>query len=259
MFGDNPVIIQQERFQASSVPLFLIHDGGGTITSYHSFGDLGRDLYGIYNPRFQDNEKWTSGIVEMAQEYVEMIKSISPANRIMLGGWSLGGLIALEMSHILANDLIINVVGLIMIDIVYPPAISAANLNPDVRDINLSRDIPVKQRQRMMKLIKEATASAKAYELPTWTSGSESDSSMDSISMPSPPPTVLLRAKDPVPSRRGTKIPNMLGWDSYEADLVKEVYEIPGHHFSIFDSVNIDQFTTSLRETCTLLENGIIV
>ena len=86
MFGDNPVIIQQERFQASSVPLFLIHDGGGTITSYYSFGDLGRDLYGIYNPRFQDGEKWTGNIVEMAQEYVEMIKSIDPGNRIMLGG-----------------------------------------------------------------------------------------------------------------------------------------------------------------------------
>ncbi|KAI7978697.1 hypothetical protein EIK77_010603 [Talaromyces pinophilus] len=86
MFGDNPVIIQQERFQASSVPLFLIHDGGGTITSYYSFGDLGRDLYGIYNPRFQDGEKWTGGIVQMAQEYVEMIKTIAPGNRIMLGG-----------------------------------------------------------------------------------------------------------------------------------------------------------------------------
>ncbi|PCG95661.1 Thioesterase [Penicillium occitanis (nom. inval.)] len=239
MFGDNPVIIQQERFQASSVPLFLIHDGGGTITSYYSFGDLGRDLYGIYNPRFQDGEKWTGGIVQMAQEYVEMIKTIAPGNRIMLGGWSLGGLIALEMSHILASDPTIDVVGLVMIDIVYPPAISSANLNPDVRDMNLSRDIPIKQRQRMIKLIKEATASAKAYKLPTWASDSESDSSMDSICKPGPPPAVLLRAKDPVPSRKGTKIPNMLGWDGYDADLVKSVYEIPGHHFSIFDSVNV--------------------
>lgn len=86
MFGDNPAIIQQERFQASSVPLFLVHDGGGTITSYYSFGDLGRDLYGIYNPRFQDGEKWSGGISEMAEEYVAMIKSIAPGNRIMLGG-----------------------------------------------------------------------------------------------------------------------------------------------------------------------------
>ncbi|KAI7978698.1 hypothetical protein EIK77_010604 [Talaromyces pinophilus] len=143
------------------------------------------------------------------------------------------------MSHILASDPTIDVVGLVMIDIVYPPAISSANLNPDVRDMNLSRDIPIKQRQRMIKLIKEATASAKAYKLPTWASDSESDSSMDSICKPGPPPAVLLRAKDPVPSRKGTKIPNMLGWDGYDADLVKSVYEIPGHHFSIFDSVNV--------------------
>lgn len=153
------------------------------------------------------------------------------------------------MSHILASDSAIDVVGLVMIDIIYPPAISSANLNPDIRDMNLSRDIPIKQRQRMIKLIKEATASAKAYKLPTWANDSESDSSMDSTSRPGPPPTVLLRAKDPVPSRKGTKIPNMLGWDGYEADLVKSVYEIPGHHFSIFDPVNVShsQFSPSVH------------
>ncbi|EED13573.1 conserved hypothetical protein [Talaromyces stipitatus ATCC 10500] len=257
MFGDNPVIIQQERLQVS-VPLFLIHDGGGTITSYYSFGNLGRDLYGIYNPRFQDNEKWTGGIGEMAKEYVKMIKSVSPGNKIILGGWSLGGLIALEMSHILANDFTVDVVGLIMIDIIYPPAITAANLQPDIRDMNLSRDIPTKQRQKIIKHIKEATASAKDYKLPTWANESRSDSSLDSISMASPPPTILLQAKEPVPSRKGSPIPHMLCWDMYEADLVKIVYEIPGHHFSIFDTINIDEFTTSLREACTLLENELI-
>lgn len=86
MYGDNPVVIQQERLQASSVPLYLIHDGGGTINSYLSFGDLGRDLYGIYNPRFQDNKKWTGGITEMAREYVEIIKESTTSNKILLGG-----------------------------------------------------------------------------------------------------------------------------------------------------------------------------
>lgn len=86
MQGENPVVIQQERFQASSVPLFLIHDGGGTITNYFAFGSLGRDLYGIYNPRFQNGQTWPGGIAEMAKEYVEMIKEISPSKTILLGG-----------------------------------------------------------------------------------------------------------------------------------------------------------------------------
>lgn len=86
MQGENPVVIQQERFQASSVPLFLIHDGGGTITNYFAFGSLGRDLYGIYNPRFQTGQTWPGGISEMAKEYVEMIKEISPSKTILLGG-----------------------------------------------------------------------------------------------------------------------------------------------------------------------------
>ncbi|CRG90800.1 hypothetical protein PISL3812_07845 [Talaromyces islandicus] len=257
MQGENPVVIQQERLQASSVPLFLIHDGGGTITNYFAFGNLGRDLYGIYNPRFQDGQTWPGGIAEMAKEYAEMVKEMSPSKKILLGGWSLGGFVALQMAHIFANDPIIKVEGLVMIESIFPRTITTANISIDKKDINFPLGTPIKTRQRMIKSIIEATDMVKSYNLPIWSNGGESDSSMDSIHIPTAPPTVLLRAKNPVPSRKSMVVPHMLGWDQYEYDLVKAVYEIPGHHFSIFDTTNIDQFSSSLNEACTLLENGI--
>lgn len=131
-----------------------------------------------------------------------------------------------------------------MIESIFPQAINAANIHLELRDLNIGRDIPAHVRQKMIKHIKDATATVKRYNLPVWANLSQSDSSMESLVMPSPPPTILMRARDAVPSRKGTLIPNLLGWDQYECDLVKAVYEIPGHHFSIFDSSNVrDQFS----------------
>lgn len=143
------------------------------------------------------------------------------------------------MAHILANDPTIKVEGLVMVESIFPRTITAANISIDKKDIKFPLGTPIKTRQKMIKHIIEATDMVKSYKLPTWANGSESDSSMDSLPMPTAPPTVLLRAQNPVPSRKTMAVPPMLGWDEYDCDLVRAVYEIPGHHFSIFDTTNV--------------------
>lgn len=79
----NPTLIQKGL---ANTPLFLLHDGGGTIFQYFLLGPLGRSVYGIENSRFMSGEKWDGGIPEMAREYTKLIKSVVPSGDILIGG-----------------------------------------------------------------------------------------------------------------------------------------------------------------------------
>lgn len=69
-----------------NAPLFLIHDGGGTIFSYMFLEDLDRDVYGIADPLFDTEQSWEGGIHEMAERYTSQIKSIVSEGSILVGG-----------------------------------------------------------------------------------------------------------------------------------------------------------------------------
>jgi len=84
--GPNPVHLQGDRLQTSSVPLFLIHDGGGTIYPYFGIGSLGRDVYGIFNLQLASASKGRIDIVEMAGDYCRRVKEASEDRNILLGG-----------------------------------------------------------------------------------------------------------------------------------------------------------------------------
>jgi len=78
--------IQLQHASGNATPLFLIHDGGGTILKYFLLGSLDRNVYGIYDPKFDREDGWEGGIVEMAQEYITFIKAIKGTGPILLGG-----------------------------------------------------------------------------------------------------------------------------------------------------------------------------
>jgi thioesterase domain-containing protein len=83
---EGPVLIQAAPQNSRRAPLFLIHDGSGTIFSYYLLESLGRAVYGIANPRAYDEAGWGGGLKEMATEYLGMIRSIQPSGKILLGG-----------------------------------------------------------------------------------------------------------------------------------------------------------------------------
>jgi len=89
--------------------LFLIHSGAGTAFPYfnlipHLTNTNLPTIYGINNPRFtQPNNQFTS-IEEMAKCYIGMIqKKYDQFSDFDLGGWSLGGIIGIEMAIQLAS------------------------------------------------------------------------------------------------------------------------------------------------------------
>lgn len=86
---ENPVQIQKvsRRFK-SSVPLFLLHDGGGTILPYCLLGDMRRSVYGIANPHLYDGGRFEGGIEGMAARYAGLIRKTIPKGKVLLGGKS---------------------------------------------------------------------------------------------------------------------------------------------------------------------------
>lgn len=115
--GPNPEMIQ-DKPHSDSLPMVLIHDGGGTALAYRLLGDLGRTLLGIHNPGIKEG-KGIAGIRHAADQYASYIRHwlthSSTHSKVLVGGWSMGGTIAIALASA-HPDL---VAGVVLLD---PPA-----------------------------------------------------------------------------------------------------------------------------------------
>lgn len=80
-----PVVLR--KCELESMPLYLFHDGSGLCNIYSHLHDLGRNMYGFFNPGFIDERDQALTLVEMAARYASLI-SISATSPIILGGTS---------------------------------------------------------------------------------------------------------------------------------------------------------------------------
>ena len=234
MLDANPSSIQPgPARQTNRTPLVLIHDGSGLIFSYFLLGPLGRPVYGIYNPNFESGGNWEGGLHEMAKAYVPLVKSVVPSGKVLLGGWSLGGLLSLEIARLLDKDDDVQVSGLLLLDAGYPKATPAdGNGTVKIRDhfelppSGLSSSLGA----QVQEVFDNARRMVHEWQPPTWTDN-------DTL----PPPAILLKATDHVLDQ-GNEVAlvdkarqaQRLGWDEYEHKFIRMVLSIPGHHFNIF-------------------------
>ncbi len=99
-------------------PIFLSHGLGGNIMEFFDLVQhlqSSRSVYGLQARGTDGMEAPCSSIEEMAQFHVEAIRTIQLHGPYILVGYSLGGLIALEMARYLAKDGE-NIALLVMID-----------------------------------------------------------------------------------------------------------------------------------------------
>lgn len=265
----------------SQIPLILIHDGGGTCFSYHCLSPLGRPTYEIHNPRYYTQQPWTGGIPEMAQHYAGLIKTSTtiPRGRILLGGWSFGGVLSLAIARVLADDDDYAVLGIVMVDSVCPGSVRAEDWGRGAGHVTFPGQFSAMTSEDTKQRVRWCFAdSAKAilqYQMPSWDGywepgtgadadgGSRGEDQLSRAASPSRrcPPVILLRAMEVVPVDSGhpsrvdlVRDDRSLGWNKYRDGFFQEIVDVPGHHFSIFAFHNIGHITENLVEACNKFE-----
>jgi len=92
------------RSAGSLPPFFCVHPAGGTAFVYH---DLARWLgpeqpfYGIQAAGLTEGTSAVDSVPAMAELYVEEVRRVQPRGPYYLGGWSIGGMVAVEMGRLL--------------------------------------------------------------------------------------------------------------------------------------------------------------
>lgn len=93
--------------QGNRRPLFLVHPAGGTVFCYRLLAErLGnqRPVYGLQAVGVDGERPPHEVAEEMAAHYVAAVRSVQPHGPYLLGGWSLGGNLAFEMSRQLVEQ-----------------------------------------------------------------------------------------------------------------------------------------------------------
>lgn len=272
----NPALIQAGPSNSSTMPLFFIHDESGIVLNYFLLGSLGRAVYGISNPYFKSGKAWVGGMADIAKSYVGLIRSVYPRGKFLLGGYSLGGLISLEVALAFANQEAspLSVQGIIMIDTIFPSArVQSQQQLTQQLHWYLRGDFSPEFRACVKSCVAQSEAMVEAWSPPTWPikyiyetpSDSDSTSSVSSQTVQRaeairyrqpPPPAVLLRNKQCISVVKGeedilydeeaSRKQRMLGWENYKEEFIFSVVDIDGHYFSVLDDEYVSVKSTIL-------------
>ena len=101
-FADPYSSLEEIRAKGNKRPLFLVHPAGGGVKSYHELArhlDGEQPVYAFQGHIFGSHkERPYLSIEQMAARYIHVLQVVQPAPPYLLGGWSMGGLVAFEMA-----------------------------------------------------------------------------------------------------------------------------------------------------------------
>jgi thioesterase domain-containing protein/acyl carrier protein len=83
-------------------PIFMIHPPGGVVVCYRELArlvDPARPLFGVRSRGLHGAEQMPESLEAMAEDYVDAIRTRQPEGPYLLGGWSLGGVMACEVAR----------------------------------------------------------------------------------------------------------------------------------------------------------------
>src|SRR5581483_5869414 len=88
--------------RGTRTPFFCVHPAGGHVFVYiEAARYLGTDqpFYGLQVPDFNEAKVAYNTVEEMAEYHITAIQTVQPQGPYLLGGWSLGGVVAFEMAQ----------------------------------------------------------------------------------------------------------------------------------------------------------------
>jgi thioesterase domain-containing protein len=97
--GSNSLV---ELRPGSGAPLFLMHPVGGSVSCYLALArklDIDRPIYGIEAPEDAAESAEAQDLAQRAAACVAALRQVQTKGPYLLGGWSLGGILAFEMAR----------------------------------------------------------------------------------------------------------------------------------------------------------------
>ncbi len=97
---DSHPLVVSLKPDGSLPPLFMVHPPGGIVVCYAALArqlDPDRPLIGIRSRGLHGEEDLPTSLEALAADYVTAIRVTQPAGPYLVGGWSLGGVIASEV------------------------------------------------------------------------------------------------------------------------------------------------------------------
>jgi len=88
--------------EGSKPPFFFVHGLGGTVLRYHELAvHMAPDqpFYGIQAPGLDGKQTRLKSVDSLAAHYLGQVRGVQPEGPYFLGGYSFGGLVALEMAR----------------------------------------------------------------------------------------------------------------------------------------------------------------
>jgi amino acid adenylation domain-containing protein len=86
----------------SKPPFFCVHPAGGNVICYTDLARrLGPDqpFFGLQDPGLARESGSLTSVEAMATHYIEALRAVQPGGPYLIGGWSFGALVALEMAQ----------------------------------------------------------------------------------------------------------------------------------------------------------------
>lgn len=254
----------------SKPPFFCVHPGGGNVLCYVGLAQhLGSDqpFYAFQAKGLNGEQPFTS-VEEMASQYVKAMIEMQPDGPYLLGGWSVGGLIAFEMARqIEASNQRLDLLALI--DVIAPDRNNpdlydyedevalmltfAHNLGVPVERFTVSTELfqSLGSKDRWPYLLSHAR---EANVLPPGLTTTQIQRLFDVftanvtaaknyIPKISKCPITLFKASQRQP---GFVDDGFLGWDGL-SEAGTDVHEVPGSHFTMLREPEVRDLATRLK------------
>ena len=100
--GDFDTLVEIQAGQEGRTPLYCVHPSGGNVLGYAELAqnlDEDQPVYAFQSRGLDKTQTAHTTIREMASFYVERLRSAQPQGPYLLGGWSMGGVVAFEMAQ----------------------------------------------------------------------------------------------------------------------------------------------------------------
>ena len=171
-------------------------------------------------------------------------------------GWSLGGLLALEISRILADDPNLHVAGVVLVDTYHPRSFPDFGSPSSRKELDIHGLTKPEILEKTRKAFEQAKVQIRTWRMEGWVESSAENAQHDgrggNTSIPfKPPRAVLIRATEPTPNEIGGSkqldpsgkmaVDGVHGWSQLDPQFIEKTYYVQGHHFSIFNNSNVRQ------------------